>query len=708
MRKLFKQGLALILTAAIAFTPTAPAFAAQVKPAAVAQETVQEEKATGYGAVKELADKKAKIITSMYGASSVQYALIDNGEIKLSGSSGYNNKEKKEKVTSATMYGMGSISKVYTAVAVMQLVDQEKIKLDEPVTTYIPEFKMSDERYKKITPRMLLNHSSGLMGSTFTGAALFEDGSSASMDGFLKQLEKQRLKADPGAYSVYCNDGFTLAEILVERVSGKTFSSYMASNITKPLKLQNTKTPQDKFNRDRLANTYYTGIKEPLPVNSFNVIGAGGIYSSAEDMCRFATIFMKDSPMLLSQKSVTDMAAKEFAKGFWPTEKDSVLNFGLGWDGVDTYPFNQYNIQALSKGGDTYLYHGNMTVLPEYNMAVVVLSSGGSSALGQIMAQEILLSALKEKELIKEILPDKTFTKPVATEVPEEYKVYDGIYLSSMGGIKVKMDKDKFIMSPVGGGSTFEIPYTYVGNDKFVSADGSTIVRFVREKNNKVYFQVDQYTSVPGLGQTVASVYNYEKAEPSTASKEAIAAWKEKENKLYFVVGEPYNSQLYMLGIPATKLMLLDGIDYVNNAAIVDEILAQSNQEIPGTGSRDFSDYQIYTDSGIEYMAIGGMISISEDTLPNLPKQNKFIVKIGAKGYASVYKVPKSAAGKVLDVKVPENASYAVYDKDGLLVNYSLISKTNKTKLPEGGFVYFMGSPNEKFSVNYQAPASKK
>ncbi len=88
---------------------------------------------------------------------------------------------------------------------------------------------------------MLLNHSSGLMGSSFKNTILLGDNDSYGHDNFLKELQKQRLKAKPGAFSVYCNDGFTLAEILVERVSGMSFTNFLDKYINNPLNLQNTK-----------------------------------------------------------------------------------------------------------------------------------------------------------------------------------------------------------------------------------------------------------------------------------------------------------------------------------------------------------------------------------------------------------------------------------------------------------------------------------
>ena len=134
-------------------------------------------------------------------------------------------------LTNDTIYGIGSVSKVFGAVAVMKLVDEGKIDLDTPLVQYITDFKMKDERYKHITPRMLLNHSSGLRGTRSPNDSLFEDNDPYAHDTILQTLSDQTLKSDPGAFSVYCNSGFTLAEILVERVSNMSFTTFVHRGI---------------------------------------------------------------------------------------------------------------------------------------------------------------------------------------------------------------------------------------------------------------------------------------------------------------------------------------------------------------------------------------------------------------------------------------------------------------------------------------------
>ena len=179
------------------------------------------------------------------GITSIQYAMMDSGEIVESGVGGVYSKQENRLLTTENLFGIGSTSKMFTTAAMMRLADQGKVDLDRPVIDYIPEFTMADARYKDITVRMLLNHSSGLMGSTYGNGFLFDDADTQAHDTLLDDLATQTLKADPGAFSVYCNDGFTLAEIVIERVSGMSFTDFIHQEITDPLGMAQTQTMQE-------------------------------------------------------------------------------------------------------------------------------------------------------------------------------------------------------------------------------------------------------------------------------------------------------------------------------------------------------------------------------------------------------------------------------------------------------------------------------
>ena len=241
------------------------------------------------------------------------------------------NKAVSESAEEDLLYGIGSTSKVFTTAAVMILVDQGKVNLDVPLTKYISEFEMADERYKKITPRMLLNHSSGLRGSNYNNTFLLGDNDRIAYNQLLTNLKSESLKADPGEYSVYCNDGFTLAEILIERVSGMSFTDFIQKYITKPLDMNNTITSQSDTSLYNFSKGYSKSNNMELPTENISIIGTGGIYSTAEDLCKFSRLFMSDSyNNILSKECVEAVANVDENKTMINYEmNDTNFNYGL-------------------------------------------------------------------------------------------------------------------------------------------------------------------------------------------------------------------------------------------------------------------------------------------------------------------------------------------------------------------------------------------
>ncbi|WP_136607690.1 serine hydrolase domain-containing protein [Paenibacillus dokdonensis] len=683
-----KKRMAWLLAAALTLTPLVPTAAmASGTEAAAAQ---------GLGA---LAAKKAAMLTEQYGTVSVQYALIDQGKITVSGQSGKNDEKGKVPLTPGTMYGIGSTSKMFTAAAVMKLADEEKINLDAPLVQYIPEFKMKDERYKQITPRMLLNHSSGIQGSSLNNAFLFEDSDPYAHDTLLEQLSKQSLKADPGAFSVYCNDGFTLAEILVEHVSGMKFTAFVHQHFTEPLGMNDTKTSQDMVDTAKTAGLYYPTIPQQLPNETVNVIGTGGIYSTAEDMARFSQIFTGQKPGILSAKAVEAMGQPEYKKGLWPKDADNSFDYGLGWDSVRLYPFNDYDIQAVVKGGDTILYHASLIVLPEQNMAAAVVSSGGSSSTNQLLATQILLEALKEKGAIKDIKPDKSFGKPVAASLPEDMKKHAGYYGST--GQLVKVDLKDGTMS-VTVPSVPEYPaekYVYTADGTFVDETGTAKLSFVTESNGLTYLWVRQYSTVPELGQVAMSHYLAQKLDSNPLTEDAEDAWTKREGKTYYPVNEKYTSVMYLMKPTLEMKRSKDFQGYVNDKEITGPDTAVSSLQIPGMDGRDTAGYSFYQKDGAEYLETAGSLFVSEDLVKPLYHGKQSTVTVKDDGYARWFTVPAAAADKTMTVKLPVEGGFAVYDAAGKYVNMSEASGSNQVVLPKDGTIVFAGDAGSSFSI---------
>lgn len=629
--------------------------------------------------------------------------MMDDGNIISSGNSGVYSKNNNMSITSDTMYGIGSTSKTFTATAIMKLVDMKKIDLDKPIVNYIPEFVMKDERYKKITTRMLLNHSSGLMGTAYSRTMLWDDNDTIAHDKLLDQLKTQRLKAEPGKFSVYCNDGFTLAEILVEKVSGESFTNFVHENITIPLKMDNTKTSQDGFNREKLAKTY-SPIAPTIetPPDSANIIGAGGIYSTAQDLCKFGNIFTKNGT-LLSSNSVNQMISGEYKNGLWLDNIDNtetIFNYGLGFDGTEIFPFSQYGIKAIAKGGDTLLYHNSTVILPEYNMIAAVSSADGSSLYNEVLACNMLLDALKEKGIIKEIKSDKSFEIPTKNLINDDIKKYEGTYGASGQIINVKMNENG-IMAISNTSLLSKVQdreYLYNGNGVFLKQDGSEKITF-ENKDGKIYLRFDSYIKLPGVGQTAIAQYMGQKLEENKLIAEVNKAWENRNNKKYFNITDKYNSQILSSAPPFIAINFNNGYEMSNK--IIDANNSINIIEIPVMAGRDTYDCTFFKESDIEYMKVAENILINQDGLKEISEGNS-VCAVEENGYNVWYKINDNLEGKKITVKLPENSGFLVYTKDGVCTNQSALTKNNTATLSGGGYIMFGGEKGSKIDITIE------
>lgn len=703
LRKLAKTSLSFSLVCVLTLSSS---FALQAKAqvsstttnTSTTSESKERQSTWNFDTTTQTAVKKAQQLATTYGCTSVQYALIHNGEIVVSGNSGYADVNKKKAPTKDSIYGIGSISKVFTTVAIMQLVEKGVLDLDTPVVKYIPDFKMADERYKDITVRMLVNHSSGLMGNLLNNTILFYDPDTMNFDEFLTHLSTQRLKADPGSFSVYSNDGFTLAELLIERVTNSRFTDYIYDNISKPLGLSNTKTPLSGFPRLQLAKAYYDTYE--LPADYSNFIGAGGLYSTAEDLCHFLDIFMNDNSVI-SENSVNAMAQPEYLNGLWGNDGDNTVNYGLGWDSVKLYPYNKYGIQAFSKGGDTYSYHGYVVAIPEYDLGVAVLTSGGSSTLNELLSDSILLSALQENGAIKELIEEPTISAPVKTTMPDFYNSYAGYYANIMQAFNIEFTNNNSFKIKYGNDYP-ELEFFYTGNGIFKDSSGLAEYSFKKLANGKSYLNVKAITSIPGFPANIQDILYAQRLDDNQVSEDVVNAWKAREGKKYYTINEKYSSQLYLSELCSSLDFEILKEGYLANFTIVDENTLEQRLEIPQAMGRDLTDIKMYRKNGTEYMKMNSSIAISEDAIKNLSSKKTSKVTINDDGYAKWYKIPASYGGKKIKVSIPKKAGYAVYDSDGALVFLSTIT-TNKTiTLPEGGTIVFAGNAGSTFTVNYK------
>ncbi len=676
---------ALALTAVLAVSTALPAAAAEGEPLTRAESAQQAiEAAAEYG-----------------GAVSIQYALWEDGEITMTGRAGTFSKTENRALTDQDLYGIGSVSKLYTTAAVLQLSEEGKLDLDEPVKTYLPGFTMADERYTDITVRMLLNHSSGLMGDSTVGGFLFDEYNGAATDELLERLSIQRLKAEPGAYSVYCNDGFTLAELVVEAVSGQDFSAYVREHILTQAGLEETWSPAESFDRDALARVYQGEDPRALATDTLNIIGAGGYYATASDLAAFGGLFCGDND-ILTDASWTATMNREYERGVWADEsEDDVLAYGLGWDNVHMYPFNKNGITALVKGGDTLYYHAGLVVLPEENLAVAVVSSGGVSTYNELAGVQILMDALAEDGITVEQPASLPEAQPAA--LPEGLaEDIAGAYTGLTAMVTVSPSENGITMAAVAalGGNSMEL--TYYSDGSFRDADNTVRYRFITEENGRTYLYEQTYTVLPGLPAVGTANYALERLEENELPADVAAAWEARGQKLYLIVNEPYNAQTYANSSLFAAVGLLPEMPgYAANCRIVDASHAEYGLTIPGTGSRNGADLTFFVQDGVEYLQFGGYLAVDYAAIPVIYTGAGAALSIQSDGYARWCQVGASA-GKTVAIATQGTGGFTVYDANGLVTASSAAWGDQTVTLPEGGWIVFAGDVGTRFTLTAQ------
>ena len=636
------------------------------------------------------------------GAVSIQYALWQDGAVTDTGASGVYSKTENRALTEDILYGIGSVSKIYTTVAVMQLAEQGKVSLDAPVTRYLKDFRMADSRYKDITVRMLLNHSSGIMGTGLAGAILFDDADPSATDGLLEALSTQRLIADPGAYSVYCNDGFTLAELVVEAVSGMDFMDYVDRYILDPIGLDDTYAPGGDFDTARLAKTYSGSSTEALPVDSLNAIGAGGLYATASDLASFGGALT--GTKLLKESSLEAMAYPEYSRGIWPDDTLDALAYGLGWDNVEWFPFCQSDITALTKGGDTLRYHAALVVLPEYDMAAAVVTSGGTSTYNQLAATQILAAALAEEGVsVDQTIPALPEAEPAP--LPAELKQYAGYYGSTSLQYPIALADDGTLTMTCPTYPTM-VPaqtFTYCADGTFRDATGTAALSFVKEDNGEIYLYQKAVSALPGLGALPVSNYAAVKLPDNAVTEEVQALWDQVLTMSILPMTEKYSSQVY-LSLSETAAEASAPIPgYLGPDRIADETSALFAVALPGVGGRDGMDYTRQVRDGVTWLTVRDSVYMEASGAPQLFTGSGWAYStIQPDGYARWYQVG-SAAGKTMTVQGPEDAGFWVYDASGKVAASSVLGDTGAVTLPEGGMVVFAGEAGARFHLRFAA-----
>jgi CubicO group peptidase (beta-lactamase class C family) len=380
-----------------------------------------------------MADEKVQ------GASLV---VVDGDKTVYAEGFGYAVRSGGRKATPDTAFNVASVSKVFTAAAVMRLVDQGLIGLDEPVSWYLPEFqprsRFSDSR--PITVRDLLCHHSGLPSDYFHDY-LYGPNPPADYAGrflvMLRLLSDMDVVAPPGSFYVYSNNGYEVLGTLVARVGGVPFEEFERREIFEPLGMSHsTFTDYSRLEPD-LSRGYMNGVESAIDYH--RGLPTTGLVTSARDLGRFASMLlgkgMLNGARVFKESTVTEMLRTQNAS----TPLDFDLEEGLGFD---MSRFDDLGgIRIASKDGWEGPFRSYLVVAPEYSLGVAVVANTDSADV-QAAAERALRMALEARYGLRAKTTDSTVSPKNTTDLGS----YVGRYVSEIGLCEVSRGLTGFVI----------------------------------------------------------------------------------------------------------------------------------------------------------------------------------------------------------------------------------------------------------------------
>jgi serine beta-lactamase-like protein LACTB len=386
------------------------------------------------------------------------------------------------KATPQTVYRVGSVSKLFTDLAVMQLVEQGKLKLDEPLPTYLPEWKMPDARGNGITLRQLMAHRAGLVREPPRGN--YFDDQCDSLVETVKSLQNTHLTYEPGKRTKYSNGGIGLVGYTLERVANKPFAPLLKEMLLDPMGMTASRFAPNDATRKHLAPAImwtYQGREFAAPTFELGAFPAGCMYSTAGDQVRFLRMLLQggelDDKRIVEKKTLEQMWTPQFT--------EDKTGFGIGFlvgklDGK----------RVVRHGGAIYGFSTDIVAMPDDNLGVIVASSRDcTNAVVSRIADAALRCALAERE--KKELPALAHTRELTAE---ERQSLAGKYKSKKGGFEwAERGGQLWHLNDRGG---FTVPVRALGEELVLDGPVMYVPGFTKTDSG-VRFGEDDYMRTP-------------------------------------------------------------------------------------------------------------------------------------------------------------------------------------------------------------------
>ena len=384
--------------------------------------------------------------------------LVARGDkIVFSKAYGTANFEKKTPNTLNTKFRLGSVTKQFTAAAVLLLEERGKLKTSDLVKKYYPE---APAAWDKITLAHLLTHTSGIPNFTsFPDYAQFSKQPNTPIE-LVQRFRDKPLDFEPGAEMRYSNSGYVLLGFIIEKASGATYAKFVEENIFKPLGMKDSGYETATSPIPNLARGYVLGPNGPTAANYLDMtvpLSAGGLYSTAPDLLRWTQALFANK--LLSAAALTKMIT--------PAKNDYAFGVAIG---------NRAGMRVIEHGGSIDGFDTKLAYYPDDKLTVVTLSNINGPGANNIADQ---LGSVVHGEAV--VLPSERKAVQLPLDV---LKQYVGTYELKPGfDLVMDVKDDQLTISPAGQATDVLFAES---KDHFFSKRVDARIEFMRDDSGAV------------------------------------------------------------------------------------------------------------------------------------------------------------------------------------------------------------------------------
>ncbi|MEZ4727763.1 MAG: serine hydrolase domain-containing protein [Caldilineaceae bacterium] len=349
-------------------------------------------------------DAQVEEAMTTYGVPGMALGVVKDGALVYAKGFGVAEIGSERSVTPSSIFLLSSIAKTFTSTAIMQLVAAGKVDLDGLVTDYLPYFTLTDERYRAITIRHLLSHTSGLPEYGYSEVGQDPQYDDEALERYVRSLSTMELSFAPGEGWDYSSIGYDVLGDIVAKVSGQIFERYIAEHILQPLGMNNTTFLLDEADKNLLVaphipdTTGNTVVSNVFPYDRIHGPDTN-LYSTIEDMARYVAAHLHegtlDDAQLLAPAAYDELWQVHGETWFPP---DYERHYGLGWT-LGDYKGHR----LIGHGGVDIGFNTFIGLLPEEEMALLLFTNFSSIA-SQDAAEWILPAFFTRDALLDTLL----------------------------------------------------------------------------------------------------------------------------------------------------------------------------------------------------------------------------------------------------------------------------------------------------------------